>query len=225
MISGALMQIPENFDIEILDEVRWERIERGLPIRSVIQLQGQFLVENGVAAREGLAIHQEIKRVPELHVEGGRYSITYVDNIQTNFSVIYALPGLIVTDKLKNREFVRDTINKGLREANLAQYVLLDTSQMAMDHRDQWIRGFADRRGRVDRGTVYGYGVEQDSVFGPELRKSSSKSVGWTTGFFGSLDKLRVSPRGSVTLWANPPIELFLRFLRYEILPYVIALP
>jgi hypothetical protein len=67
--------------------------------------------------------------------------------------------------------------------------------------------------------------VERDPVFGPELDRSMKKSVGWVTNYFGPPTKVKVSPLGSVTLWANPTEGLFLKFLRMEILPYIIALP
>ena len=225
MLSGALIGIPENFTVEQLDGLLWEREESGFELRSVIQLERHLLVERGVAAREALAIHQGIGTMPELEVREGRYTITFASYVRTISSHIYVLPTLVVADNLTSRGFVREIINKGLRQANLAYNLTLDTARMAKDHRNHWIRRFTDRRGRVSKGALYGDGVEQDSVFGPELNRSRTRAVGWFTNFFGSLDKVKVSPKGSVTLWANPPVELFLRFLRYEILPYVVALP
>ena len=224
MLSGALIQLIKEFDIEKLDGVIWEREEKGFALKSVIQFQGSLLVERGITARCALVIHQDIEKMPSLKEEGGKFSIEYRDYVKTSWANIYIIPGSIVADKLEHRRFIIQIINKALR-TDVAHNVFLDTAAMARDHRDQWVRSFSDRKGRVDSGTLFGDGVEQDSVFGPELMRSRSRSVGWYTSFFGSLDKVRVSPRGSVTLWANPPIELFLRFIRYEILPYVIALP
>lgn len=225
MLSGALLRIPDDLDIERLNGVNWEREENDLTLRSVIQFQERpIVVDRDTTAEVALAIHQEIKREPALIEENGRYSILHHDTVATRWAYIHVLHGLVVVDKLENRSFVRQTINNGLNLSTRAHDVLLDTARMTIDHADQWVRGFSERRGRVDRGTVYGEGVEQDSVFGPELNRSTSKAVGWTTNFFGSPVKVRVSPRGSVTAWAWPPMELFLRFLRMQILPYIIAL-
>lgn len=224
MLSGALIRIPEDLDVERLDGVIWEREDREQTLRSLIQFhERSILVDGNTTAEAALAIHQEIGIEPTLVEEEGRYSIMHHDTVVTTWAYIYVVPSLVVVDKLGNRGFVRQIINNGLNLS--AHNIYLDTARMARDHANQWVRGFSDRLGRVDRGTVFGEGVEQDSVFGPELGRSTSKSVGWITNFFGSLAKVRVSPKGSVTLWASPPIGLFIRFLRTAILPYVIALP
>jgi hypothetical protein len=225
VLSGALLGIPEGFEIERLDSLSWNREERGLELRSVVQLEREtLLVERGVPAKKALVIHQDVGNMPEIEERDGRYAITFVGYVRTKYSYIYVLPRLIVVDNLASRKFVRETINKGLR-ANLAYNITLDTARMARDHRQQWVRKFSGRTGRVDTGTLYGDGVEEDTVFGPELDRSNTKTVGWTSHSFGTLGKVKVSPKGSVTLWQNPPMELFLRFLRREILPYAIALP
>lgn len=225
MLSGALIKLPEDLQIESLNGARWEREDNGEELTSVIQFQDQHIVvDSDTTAELALAIHQEIKKEPVLIEEHERYSILYQDAVRIRWAHIYIFDSLTVVDRLANRDFVRKIINKGL-DLSSAHLVYLDTSRMAVDHVDHWVRGFSDRQGRVDRGTVYGVGVEQDSVFGPELYRSTKKAVGWVTNFFGSPVKVKASPLGSVTIWANPPVGHFLRFLRMEILPYVIALP
>jgi len=223
VLSGALIHTPEGFDCNLLEGCSWEREESGFPLRSVIQLQRHVFVERGVDARQALVIHQDLRKVPDIEEIEGRYRVRFVDSVETSYSYINILPRLIVTDNLHSRGFVKQTINKGMNNPDLASEIRLDTSQMAIDHRDHWTRKFADRVGRVNKGTLYGDGVEQDTIFGPELVRSTTDSVGWYTNYFGSLDKVKVSPKGSVTLFANPPYELFLRFLRHEIFPYIIA--
>ena len=226
MLSGALIRTPEDLEIERLDRVSWRRAENDLELQSVIQFQGRpIVVDEDTTAEMALAIHQEIEMEPALIEEDGIYRITHYDTVKTKWAYIYVVRGYVVVDNLGNRGFVRQIINYGLNLATRAHNVSLDTTAMARDHENQWIRGFSDRVGRVDRGTVFGEGVEQDSVFGPELARSTKRSVGWVTNFFGSPVKVKVSPLGSVTVWANPPEALFLRFLGREILPYVIALP
>lgn len=223
MRSGSLIVIPFDFDLEQLNGLLWDREEEGHRLKSLIQFEHRFNVETGVQAIEALAIHQSIRDIPVLQEVAGRYRIDYVESVRTEFSRIYTLPGLVVVDTLKNRGFVSDIINRGLRN-NVSQTIYLDTARMANDHRDQWERRFTDRAGRVNKGALYGDGVEQDSIFGPELDRSRTGSVGWHTNFFGSLYKVKVSPRGSVTLWSNPRMDTFLRFLRYEIIPYAVYL-
>jgi hypothetical protein len=224
MLSGALIKLPDDLDIKKLDGVKWEREHRGRQLTSVIQFQESFSAGEETAAK-ALVIHQSPGREAIIDDSGGKYSITYIDSVDTTWANIFVVPGFVVVDSLENRAFVREIINRGLKLTNPAHEVALDTAKMAQDHVDQWIRGFSGRLGRVDRGTVFGEGVEQDSIFGPELGRSTSKIVGWTSNFFGSPVKVRVSPRGSVTLWAFPPPELLLRFIRVEILPYMISLP
>jgi hypothetical protein len=231
MRSGALIKIPDDFDIQRLNALNWSRLVGGQTIQSVIQFTERTLATNiptGVQA--ALAIHQDIIVEPTLiREQDGRYSIVSNDVVKTSWSNIYATQGVIVVDTLDNRKFVRQIINNGLyRGARLgivSHDVHLDTARIIANHPDQWIRGFADRMGRVDHGTVFGEAVERDTVFGPELNRSAKKSIGWVTRFFGPPTKIKVSPSGSITIWANPTIDVFLRFVRTEILPYMIALP
>lgn len=226
MLSGALIRTPENFEIETLNGVSWERENNDLTLRSVIQFQEhRIIVDVDTTAEAALAIHEDIVMEPVLVEEDGTYRIIHRDAVKTKWAHIYVVRGYVVVDRLGNRGFVREIINRGLNLTTRAHNVFLDTTRMVRDNANHWVRGFSDRIGRVDRGTVFGEAVEQDSVFGPELERSAKRSVGWVTSFFGSPAKVRVSPQGSVTVWANPPEELFLRFLRMEILPYVIALP
>lgn len=224
MLSGALIKLPDDFDIRRLDGLKWEREERGHNIKSIIQFQGQTIRSTDFVAECALAIHESVKKQPIVEEEEGRYRIGYIDSVEVTWANIYVTTGLIVVDNLDNRKFVRNIINKGLK-SSIAHEVFLDTARIARDHSDQWVRSFTGRRGRVDRGTLFGQGVEQDIVFGPELARAMSKTVGWITDFFGTPVKVRASPEGSVTVWAWPPIELFLKFIKVEILPYMISLP
>ena len=231
MLSGALIKIPDDFDIQRLNGTNWSRPVGELTLQSVIQFsEGTILIDRDTRAQAALAIHQDIRIEPTLIQESdGRYSILHHDVVKTTWSNIYAVQGYVVVDRLENRSFVRQIISRGLNRGSqlgiVAHDVYLDTARMVTDHPDQWIRGFSDRMGRVDRGTVFGEGVERDSVFGPELDRSAKKSVGWITRFFGSPTKVKASPSGSIILWANPPMGGFLRFLRTEILPYIVSLP
>lgn len=225
MFSGALIRIPADLEVEKLSGANWKREQNNISLQSVIQFQESVIVNGETTARAAMVIHQDLKKEAFLYEENGRYSVAYRDTVETNWANIYIVPGLVTVDSLGNRDFVRETINKGLTLSIQAHNVYLDTAKMASDHADQWVRRFSDRLGRVDRGTVFGEGVEQDSIFGPELGRSKIESVGWSTNFFGLPVKVRVSPRGSVIVWSWPPIELFLKFLKMEILPYIIALP
>lgn len=225
MLSGALIKLPEELDINLLNGLKWEREWGDRSLKSVIQFQeGGTITLRDMTINTALAINEDPAKQPIIDDYQGRYSVSFIDTINVIWSNIYIISGLVVVDSISNRSFVRETINKGLKLTNTAHDVALNTAQMARDHADQWVRAFSDRRGRVDRGTLYGDGIEQDAVFAPEFGRSTSKAIGWITNFFGSPMKVRVSPRGSVTLWAWPPPELFLRFIKTEILPYMISL-
>ena len=227
MLSGALLRIPDDLEIERLNGDTWKREENNETLTSVIQFQERpIFVDSDTTVETALAIHQEITIEPTLVRENGRYEIVYNDTVKTKWAHIYVCPGHVVVDRLGNRGFVGQIFNRGTVNLSARAYnVYLDTARIARDHANQWVRGFSERRGRVDRGTVYGEGVEQDSVFGPELDRSEKKSIGWATNFFGTPVKVRVSPSGSIVVLANPPEGLFLRFLKMQIFPYIIAQP
>lgn len=220
MRSGAIMVIPADFGTLGLDGLLWDREEEGFNLKSLIQFERHFDLETGIRADEAMAFHQEIKSSPDLQEEAGKYSISSEYEVITTFASLHILPGLVIVDTLGHRKFVRQIINQGLGQINFAHEITLDTPRIAIDHRDQWGRGFTGRVGRVQKGKLYGDSVEQDPIFGPEFDRSKTESVGWYTTFFGSHNKVMVSPKGSVQVWANPPIELFLKFLRMIILPY-----
>lgn len=231
MLSGALIKLPEDFDIQRLNGIIWSRPSGELTLQSVIQFrEPDIAVERVRRGQAALAINQDIVIEPTLIQEqDGTYSIIHHDVVKTTWANIYVVQGYIVVDRLENRSFVCQIINRGLRGGVAlgitSHDVYLDTASMVANHPDQWIRGFSERMGRVDRGTVFGEGIERDTVFGPELDRSTKKSIGWITRFFGEPAKVRVSPLGSIILWANPPMDAFLNFLRMEILPYIIVLP
>lgn len=43
MQSGALIGLPEEFEIEQLDKCRWGKEERGIKLKNIIQFEGQGL--------------------------------------------------------------------------------------------------------------------------------------------------------------------------------------
>lgn len=223
MLSGALINLPSGFgEKEEIGHAKWEREEEETQLKSVIQLIDQPMLQGTSDIKSALAIHEYLAKEPGLTSdEEGKYSIDYESTKRIVWANIYILKDVVVVDSMANRVFVRNIINSGLGlPVNTISDMTLDTAKMAQDHAEQWVRSFSDRQGKVDRGVIYGDGVETDSVFGPELDRSKSESVGWTTDFFGSPIKVRVSPRGSVTVLSWPEPSRFLKFIEQEILPY-----
>jgi hypothetical protein len=224
MQSGALIQLEEDFDIEKLDRCRYDRKYSHHVLKGVIQFEGSTLRVGDLDVKPAMALYERLVQRPVIDEVNGSYRIVYRDAIEAYSSKIYVATGLVLVDNLDNRPFVKDIINKGQNKAHLASNITLNTYKLSKDHEDQWTYGFADRMGRVQKGTVFGNSVEKDAVFGPEFENCSSRSVGWYTDFFGMPIKVKVSPRGSVTLWSMVPPEVFLNFIRKEIVPYIISL-
>jgi hypothetical protein len=233
VISGALIYLPESISIDALRGLKWERTESDIQVTSVIEFK-ERIVDEGLEAWTGIAYHQYAASEASLVEEGGHYKVEF-HNVPKTLSadIIVAsarLPSgmsdpFIIVDNLDNRYFVTEIVKKGLDlPPNTVNEVRLNTSRLAGLHTEQWVRGFTDRAGRVDRGVVFGEGIEQDDVFGPEFERSTSQLVGWTTTFFGPPTKVRVSPRGSVLVWSWPSADQFLRFIVREIIPHVVLI-
>jgi hypothetical protein len=220
MLSGSLLKLPADLDIARLNRLVWAREYNGRTLRSVIQFEGPPIRLLDMSVQQALAIHEHRVMQPVLEENNGIYSINYEDAIVPIWARCYFISELGIVDKLYYRSFVADIINHGLRLIVPTHDVAIDTARMWRDHRGHWVRAFDKRQGRVDRGIVYGDSVEQDSVFGPELERANCQSIGWTSDSFGDPVKVRVSPKGSVIVWADIPPEVFIRFIRQEILPY-----
>jgi hypothetical protein len=224
MQSGALIQLEEDFDVEKLDKCRWDRTYSKHKLKGVIQFEGNNLRIGDLNVKPATALYERLVQLPVIEEINGVYRVIYKDSVRADSARVFIAKGLALVDSLGNRPFVRDIINKSQKRAHLASDVTLNTYKLSKDHEDQWTYGFSDRMGRVQKGIVYGNAVEKDSVFGPEFENCSSRSVGWNTDFFGAPVKVRVSPRGSVTIMTIVPPEVFLNFIRKEIVPYIISL-
>lgn len=225
MLHAALIRLPDGLDVADLNGYIWERTQNNTTLRSIIQFEGVPIRAADRTAFQALAIHERIIQQPVMRQEGGRYTIGFADAVAPSWATCYLLPNLAIVSKLSHRPFVVDIVNHGSNGHNArlvvpAKEVAINTARMSADHPDQWIRAFHDRAGRIEKGTVYGEGVEQDAVFGQELEHSNCGSLGWVTDAFGNPVKVRVSPKGSITLMTDIPIDVFLRFIVLEILPY-----
>ena len=224
MQSGALIQLPEDLEIEKINKCRYDRVYSEIPLKGVIQFEGPPSRSRDMVFQQAIAMYEKLVPQPVIEEDQGTYRIVSRDTVVATWAAVYITAGLVVVASLEDRSFVRDIINKGLKLQDPSHDVVLNTYKMSIDHPDQWVRGFDKRKGRVQKGTLFGNSVEQDAVFGPELENCSSKTVGWYTDFFGTPTKLRVSPSGSVTLWSMVPPEIFVKFIKKEIMPYVISL-
>lgn len=227
MISGAILVKPETVNDDRLGSIVWQRTEESIPLQSVFQFRPEtYKIDAKRKAQSALVIHQELGTREDIKKVKGIYDIAITTEKQTKWANVFVTPKYLVVDNKINRTFVKDVINKGLKlPANTVHYLRLDTAKMAQDYKNHWTRCFEDRNGRVQRGTVYGDGVEQDPVFGRELLDSTTKAVGLITQFFGRQTKVRVSSDGVVTVMDFLSPDTFLRYIESEILPYRMSLP
>lgn len=224
MIYGTLINIPETISINRLIRSKWEREEKAYQLRSVIQMEPESRQIDERSGVSTLAIHQYLDKRNELRqADNGDYYLYSEEEISLKWAKVIVTPTFAIVDKLHNINFVHDIIKNShkLPKSTMPQ-VYIDTKKLANDNPEQWIRGFSERDGHIDRGIVYGNGVEKDLVFGNELTRSKNKSVGWTTKFFGSPTKVKVTKGGSVNVLSDPSIESFLKFIKERILPYLI---
>jgi hypothetical protein len=227
MLTGALLKLPDLLDVALLDRLIWARKSSGLDLRSVIQFDNNPIQVDQMTLQEASAIHEHIVPQAVLVEENGRFKITYNDAIAPIMCKCYFAHGLAVVTKLAHRIFVQNTINHGLRDKGVAMIIpvhdiAINTGRLWLDHQNHWIRSFDKRAGRVDRGILYGEGIEQDPVFAQEVNRANCKTVGWTTDYFGVPVKVRVTPSGSVTALSDIPMQFFFDFIQQEILPYAI---
>lgn len=227
MISGAVLVKPETVVDDKLGSIVWQRTEEGIVLQSVLQFRPEtYKIDGKRKARSALVIHQSLGTKEDIQKVNGTYEISIQTEKQTRWANIFVTSNYIVVDNKSNRTFVKEVINRGLNlPAHTVHYLHLDTAKMAQDFNNHWTRCFEERRGRVQKGTVYGDGVEQDPVFGRELLDSTTKAVGLVTQFFGRQTKVRVSADGTVTVLDFLTPDTFLRYIDSEIMQYKVALP
>lgn len=202
----------------------WERVEDGIPLKSVLQPKDNIRIKGGIA-QEILAIHEYVSKKPTLVEKDGQYSVVHQDKKEVSYATSYLSKGFLMTDTLATRTFVRQLIDRSLEpHGDFAWNVSLDVKEARKDHPANWMTGFRGRKGNVDHGTLFGKDVGKDIVFGKELEKTQSPTVGWETNFFGTPMNVQVTERGSVKVWAFPPVQLVIEFIQQEIMRYAVHL-
>lgn len=226
MTSGSLIMIPSSVDVENFDDLVWEREQGAFKLRSKFQYGSNEFTINGHKARDALIIHEYVGIKEELNEIGSdEFALEPEEVIIRKGAKLLVTPKYIVVDRQENKPFVKTVINKGLNLAeNTVYYLELDTQRMGKNYPDHWARCFADRNGRVDRGTVYGTKINKDTIFARELAGATAKSIGVTTSYFGSPVNMRISASGSITIHKDIEPPVFLKFIENQILPYQIKL-
>jgi hypothetical protein len=226
MLSASILMASENLLDRIEDGLEWKRKNGDFDLLSVIQyMPERFKLGKNRLARRAMVIHQNVGTRHALTRNEGRYSILHEEAVITRWSLIIIAPNYIVVDKKVNKVFVKEVISNALSLVDSLTYVQLNTQKMSQDTKDHWTRGFDKRSGRVQSGTFYGDSIEQDSVFGTELKRAKTKSVGLVTKFFGNPTKVRISAEGAITVYGDIQEEQFLKYIEQEILSYSIQLP
>lgn len=231
MRAGALLRLDLEIPVARLDGLKWIRREGEHNLTSVIQFGEEVALDENRAQRASV-IHQYVSVDSTLIHANGAYSIGLNSIVRTYQSSIHILiEGFqpdqcryVVVDRLENRDPLSEVIRQGLRiSGDKARPVSLDTERASRDHPRQWVHAYAKRRGRSDRGIVFGTDVRNDPEVGAVLQgEREVGSVGWTTSAFGDPTKVRIGPSGSVLVLANPDDDEFLDFIVSEVLPYVV---
>lgn len=200
-----------------------KREKKDLNLKTIFQVGNNIRDSTSVLSKEVLVAHDGI--VSENYIRpdtNGTLIQAKRDVVKTLYSRVYVCPSFAVVDKKENVHFVRDALRRALDIQKDTIYpAYLDMKRIVDDHPEQWVRGFTDRKGHVQRGTVYGAGVEKDVVYGDDFDRSRSKSVGWETDFFGPPVKIRVSQSpvgGTVMVFTEPSAADLLQFIETEIL-------
>jgi hypothetical protein len=226
MLSASILTTSENLFDRIEDGLEWKRKNGDFDLLSVIQyMPVTFKLRKNRIARRAMVIHQNVGTKHALTMNEGRYSISHEEDIITRWSLIIIAPNYILVDKKVNKVFVKEVISNAISLVDSLNYVQLNTQKMSQDTKDHWTRGFENRSGRVQSGTFYGDSIEQDSIFGTELKRAETKSVGLVTKFFGNPTKVRISSDGGLTVYGDIQEEQFLKYIEQEILPYSNQLP
>jgi hypothetical protein len=231
MRAGALLRLDRDVPIAQLDGLRWIRREGEHNLTSVIQFGDEVALDEN-RAQIASVIHQYVGDESTLTHANGVYSVRSTSVVRTYQSDIHVLlEGFqpdhcryVVVDRVENRQPLFDVITKGLRiTEDKAGPVSLNTIQASADHPRQWVHAYSRRRGRSDRGVVFGTDVKSDPEVGAVLQgEREIGSIGWTTSAFGDPTKVRIGPSGSVLVLANPDDDEFLEFIVHEVLPYVV---
>lgn len=225
MVSGSIILKNSNIDNDSLKSLKWEREEDERIVKDVIQINdSKFKFGTNDYASSALGIHEYVGLNEQLVESDGIYSVESSKIVKVKWARLLLTDTFVVVDKKSNRPFVREIITNGLGlgKTELTDLVL-NTKQISDSKNNQWIRCFENRRGKVNRGRIYGDGIEKDPTFKPILEKSNTNATGYPTKFFGEETKVKITPDGSVTIYDDVGHSDFLKFIQKEVLPYKIS--
>ena len=160
MLTGALLKLPQNLDVNDIDGLTWDRTKNDNPLKSIIQFDGNSFNFANIKVHPAIAIHERLTNRPKLVEESGKYEIGYSEEVVPIWAKCHFSKGFGIVDTLINRFFVLDIIRHGITSKIPVVEYAIDTARIASDHKNHWLQTFSERLGRVDRGTVYGDGVE-----------------------------------------------------------------
>jgi hypothetical protein len=174
----------------------------------------EYLKTTGRVVREE---SQDEDSEPEFHV----ITEPYIDVRIGNFSILNN--GLLITNKLVNRNFISDLVGKALTvEIKPCE---INIERVAGDYRENWVGGIIDRQGNWQSGTLYGHDLRNDNLVGHEFVTCTKNQVGGFTEYFGTgQTKFKVSRDSSVIVYLSwqTTRDPFIGFINQEISPYLV---
>jgi hypothetical protein len=219
---------PNGVTIDEGDEIVWRRSEKGaddleVELTSVMQFEsGTINLGKKRTLRKALFIDEYFGLLRSLKRVDDKYAISSNRIKQVRWCEAWiADKYVLVTGRKSNRSIAIKILNNGFKRSEQPfEGLILDTKRMSELESNQWSRSFQDRNERIERGIVYGDGVEKDSIFGKELKNSTARTVGFDVELYGEDRKALVSATGSFTIYKDVIVDEYIKLFEEKILYY-----
>lgn len=215
---------------EILDEHNGTWEENDHTLTYFIQLDPiEFNLDDGTQLRQGNIFHEYLKETRRIIREGNRFRIREPEEIiDTHWSKFWIADiGYIIVNKPYSQKKAFETIS----QAMTGEIGNIEKINFNMDavfhnyHTSQWVGGFQDREGNIQRGSFWGENIAEDDEMGEAYRRTRHKNqVGFITDYFEAGVKVKLTTAGYIQIWTDlseNPDSVF-EFIRDDLAQYIL---
>jgi hypothetical protein len=181
-----------------LEELGYSVEENGEELDRYLTVSQDIVdLENNVIARKGIAAKQELEERDDVQLQNGNLQIGSTPEVSWTWTPYWVVPSEIVVVGNSKGEFAFELVSRAINAE--VEKVTFNLGDIIEDYPGQWMGSFEDRPDNVQRGTLYGDRIEDDTDMGSAFMQSSKPQIGPWIDYQGKSLKVRIGRTG----WAQ----------------------